>query len=397
VPARSRPARRSRALARPPPVRPLPPFPPQLPPPVTHSKRRPAPRRGWLAQLPAACGLLALMLAFLNFISHPIPATAAAAAAASHRRMAEDAARRRAAAHEWQAAWQRPADRRIAFLHKASDPITLRGVQAAARAKKQVEAAGGWYGFVYSLYPADLPAGSEVPLSERQRITLESLRSALGNSSVFVVGRDQVGARGAQVCREGGGGAAGGGQPRRRSQQRPDGGAAQALQQRPFLPRPCSRAPLPPPPHTPQVVGFLGQQVLDDYQELLTGKLKQKDWAWSTNDVVDVTWWVVGPALLGRVPALGWRLPPGAAWRDALAAGVCAAATSQRRPPHPRRARRSRPASAQPARAPATPPPPRAPPAGTRCTATRCPRGRATCGPSSSTSRGRGTSWTLSA
>jgi hypothetical protein len=38
------------------------------------------------------------------------------------------------------------------------------------------------------------------------------------------------------------------------------------------------------------VVGFLGQQVLDDYRELLTGKLRQQAWAWSTNDVVDVTW-----------------------------------------------------------------------------------------------------------
>jgi hypothetical protein len=49
--------------------------------------------------------------------------------------------------------------------------------------------------------------------------------------------------------------------------------------------------PRPLPIHkTPQVVGFLGQQVLDDYRELLTGKLRQQAWAWSTNDVVDVTW-----------------------------------------------------------------------------------------------------------
>jgi hypothetical protein len=157
-----------------------------------------ASRRAWAARLPAACGLLALTLAILNFISHPLPATAAAAAAATNRRIAEDAARRRAAAHEWQQAWRRPPDRRVALLHKASDPITLRGVQAAARAKKEVEAAGGWYGFVYSLYPADLPAGTEVPLSERQRITLGSLRAALGNASVFVVGRDQVRAGGAR-------------------------------------------------------------------------------------------------------------------------------------------------------------------------------------------------------
>jgi hypothetical protein len=127
-------------------------------------------------------------------------------------------------------AWRPPHDRRVAFVHKSADPITLRGLRAAQLAKQQVEAAGGWYVFVYSLYPSSLPEGTGLPASERQRMTLNALRDALGDESVVVIGREQV-------------------------------------------------------------VAALGEGVLGAYKRLLTKQMRQKKWAWSTNDVVDITWW----------------------------------------------------------------------------------------------------------
>jgi len=194
-------------------------------------------RKRWLAQGLALFSLLALTLAALNFSSRP-PLIHTRGGLRLHRRIVEQDVRQRlvdAQRRARQAAlqrWKRPEDRRVAFLHKASDPVTLRGLQAALLAKKQVEAAGGWYGFLYSLYPHQLPNATHRPASERQRITLDTLRAALGNGTVAAVGWDQV-------------------------------------------------------------VEALGADVLGDYRWLLTKKMKQKDWAWSTNDVVDVTWCVL--------------------------------------------------------------------------------------------------------
>jgi hypothetical protein len=125
----------------------------------------------------------------------------------------------------------RPAERRVAFVHKSADPITLRGIRAAQLAKRQVEAAGGWYRFVYSLYPSPLPDAAAGPASERQRLTLDALRAALGDAAVVAVGWDQVAAA-------------------------------------------------------------VGEGPLGEYRRLLTDKMRQgpEKWAWSTNDVVDVAW-----------------------------------------------------------------------------------------------------------
>ena len=249
-----------------------------------------AARRRRLAQALALCALLALAAAVVGLAPPPLPSSpagainsssssspstaspflarllpwpfrAAAAAAAPDPALVAAAAARRAAAYSF----QRPRDRRVALLHKAAEPVTLRGVRAAVEAKRQVEAAGGWYQLVYSVYPDTLPpaaaaggppgaaaaagaangstaaaaaaaAGggfsSAQPASERQRVTLAALRAALGDASVAVVGRGDV-------ERE------------------------------------------------------LGRGTLDAYRELLTGKMRQKDWAWSTNDVVDVTWFLL--------------------------------------------------------------------------------------------------------
>lgn len=144
-------------------------------------------------------------------------------------RLARAARERRRRQRERHAGWAPPGDRRIAFVHKAADPITLRGLRAARLAKQQVEAAGGWYVFVYSLYPHALPEPAREPASERQRITLAALRGALGNESVVAIGWEQVAAA-------------------------------------------------------------IGEGPLAAYKELLTVKMGQEKWAWSTNDVVDVTW-----------------------------------------------------------------------------------------------------------
>ena len=81
--------------------------------------------------------------------------------------------------------------RRVALLHKGSGPLTARGLHAALRAKAEVEAGGGWYGFLYSLHPGRLPP-SGPPGGTQAAISLDLLRRTLGLESVFALGRGEV-------------------------------------------------------------------------------------------------------------------------------------------------------------------------------------------------------------
>jgi len=123
--------------------------------------------------------------------------------------------------------------RRIALLHKVhGSSLTLRGLHAALLAKQQVEAAGGWYGVLYSTHPDLLqrPAAAGTP----ERISLDLLRHVVGgggsggssNASVMPVGRGEVAAA-------------------------------------------------------------LGEGLLAEQRRVVG----QAEWAWVTNDAVDVAWW----------------------------------------------------------------------------------------------------------
>jgi hypothetical protein len=96
---------------------------------------------------------------------------------------------------------------RIALLHKGHGTITARGLAAAVLAQRQVLEAGGWYGFLYSSHPNELPdmvgadndngndgADAAAAGAEAARASLLALRAALGDGAVFAVGRAEVAA-----------------------------------------------------------------------------------------------------------------------------------------------------------------------------------------------------------
>jgi hypothetical protein len=84
-----------------------------------------------------------------------------------------------------------PRTRRIALVHKVSQKrVTARVLAAAALAKAQVEAGGGWYRLVYSLHPG--PRSSlAVPAAAAARAELAALRAALGAAAALAQARSR--------------------------------------------------------------------------------------------------------------------------------------------------------------------------------------------------------------
>jgi hypothetical protein len=156
----------------------------------------------------------------------------------------------------------------IALLHKGHGALTARGLHAAALARRQVTEAGGWYGFLYSAHPQDLPSD-----------TNSSSTAAVEASSSNGSGPTPAAARAAPAA----------------------GAISQEAMALEMLRAALGEGAPVAAIGRREVAAVLGGALLEDARRVLG----EREWAWVTNDHVDVAW-QVGARGGGWGVAGGW-------------------------------------------------------------------------------------------